>query len=184
MGKTLRLFVAVYPPPERAEAMLEAARRIGERGGAPAWRLTPLAQIHLTLQFIGDRREGELDETLESVRRSGAGIGGFVLTPRRMVTLPERPPTRLIAVETDAPAPLLELQRRLAARLARRARREAGDRFRPHLTVCRFRGDSASFVVDEAVEVGGFEVREIVVVASVLSAGGAEHRAIERVGLD
>jgi hypothetical protein len=39
-------------------------------------------------------------------------------------------------------------------------------------------------VVDEAVEVGGFEVREIVVVASVLSAGGAEHRAIERVGLD
>lgn len=178
----LRLFVAIYPPPERATEMLEAVRQVAARAGTPAWRETPASQVHMTLQFIGDRREDELGETIESLRRSASGIGPMSITPVRLATLPERPPTRLIAVETDAPAPLLELQRRLAARLARRPRPRPGDRFRPHFTVCRFRGESR-LVVDEPLRLAAFEVRDIVLSASVLKPEGAEHRAVETVAL-
>src|SRR5690606_23530157 len=62
----LRLFVAAYPPRETAEAMLEALRTLT----LPDYRITPIEQVHLTLQFIGDTPARDLDETIESVRRA------------------------------------------------------------------------------------------------------------------
>ena len=155
-GRTRRLFVAVYPPADLASEMLQLVRRIALARGAPEWRETPAERVHLTLQFIGDRREGEVEETVESVRRSAAGIGVFELLPLGLVTLPERTPTRLIAMETDAPVGLVELQRRLAARLARTPRRDPGERFQPHLTLCRFLAESASFVLAARAELPPF----------------------------
>jgi RNA 2',3'-cyclic 3'-phosphodiesterase len=104
----------------------------------PETRLTPAEQVHMTLQFIGDTPASEMEATMESVRRAAAVLPAFTLNLRRLMRLPERGPARLIAAETDAPPALLELQRRLASRLARNVRARAGDRFTPHMTLCRF----------------------------------------------
>jgi 2'-5' RNA ligase len=169
----LRLFVALYPPPALTAAMLGLLDGLE----LPAHRATPPTQLHMTLQFIGDRHEREMGAVIESVERSVAGIGPFALTPRMLVSLPERGAARLAAVETDSPPGLMEIQRRLAHRLSDPAHRGKG-RFTPHLTLCRFRHEERMPRLERPVEVGEFGVSEIHLVRSVLRAEGAEHRKV------
>ena len=178
----LRLFVALYPPEEARRQMLRALDKLDPPPDA-RHRTVPLEQVHMTLQFIGETPERDLPEVIESVRRSVAGLEPFTLVPMRLVTFPDRRPPRLIAVETDAPAGLLEAQRRLAQRLARSPRSRAGDRFRPHLTVCRFTGSAKPKPVDAPVRLSPFPVDRIVLMRSVLKPTGAEHLPVEAVRL-
>lgn len=180
-SRNLRLFVAAYPPEECRRELLERLAGLPEaalRGHRP----TPVEQVHLTLQFIGDTPERELPEVLESVERSAAGVGRFELRPHRLVTLPEQGAPRLIAAIANAPSALLELQRRLAHRLARRPRQNAGRRYLPHLTLCRY-PNGGSERVDLPIEVSGFVIGAIELMQSCLKPGGAEHRRVASVPL-
>ena len=176
---SLRLFVAIYPPAEVAEALLASVRE----HELDDHRMTPAEQVHLTLQFIGERGKKELDDVIESVERSASGIGAFELTPLRLITLPERGRPRLIAAETDAPAGLMELQRRLAQRLARSPRGKPGDRFTPHLTLCRFAKHGRHERVGAELELVSFGVSEIKLMRSVLLPERAQHREVRAVRL-
>jgi 2'-5' RNA ligase len=172
--RDLRLFVAVYPP---AELVVELQARLAELE-LPRHRLTPREQVHLTLQFIGDVPVAELEQVLECVRRSADGIHRANLTPSRLIGLPRRGRTRLIAAETDAPHSLVELQRRLAAGLEVEPRRAGSARFLPHLTVCRFRTPTKIPLIETTLSAPGFPVHEVKVMRSILRPEGAEHSVL------
>ena len=72
----------------------------------------------------------------------------------------------------------MEFQRRLAGRLAHRPRRRPGDRFLPHLTVCRFRAPSALDDFDDALPEARFDVTRVLLMKSVLRPEGAQHTTI------
>jgi 2'-5' RNA ligase len=173
-ASNVRLFVAAYPPPDIARLLLAQVQRLAL---PPKARLTPVEQVHMTLQFIGDTPSGEMEATMESVRRAAAGLPAFPLVLQRLIRLPERGPARLIAAETDAPPTLLELQRRLATRLARNVRARASGRFTPHLSVCRFAAPQPSFSMPESAVAmpGSFNVDRIHLMRSALSNAGATH---------
>ncbi len=171
-SELLRLFVAVYPPRDVAERLLASLRGLD----LPAHRPCAPEQVHLTLQFIGDSPERELPGVIESVERACAGAAPLALLPRRVATLPERGPARLVAAMLEAPPVLFEVQRRLAQRLARRP--GGRDRFMPHATLCRFLGAGVRARVDRPIEVGAFVVGEAVLVRSHLREGGAVHEPI------
>lgn len=173
----LRLFVALYPPPELARTLPLLLDPLS----LPAFRTTREEQVHLTLYFVGDTDPRQVDTVLESVRRSASGIGPITLTPRSLVSLPERGPPRLVALEVDSSANLMEFQRRLAHRLSRRADR-GHEHFLPHFTLCRFvmPGGTPLRVL---TSVASFVVERAAVVQSVLHPGGAEHRALAHVPL-
>jgi 2'-5' RNA ligase len=173
-----RLFVAVYPPADRAAGLMAS---LGDLT-LPAHRVTPTGQLHMTLQFIGDRHEREMTDVIESVERSVAGVRAFELVPRRVGALPEHGAARLMALFTDAPAGLLEGQRRLAHRLADPARRSKG-RFTPHLTLCRFVEEARPAPAGREVSMEPFPVREVRLMRSVLRPGGAEHAVVHAVAL-
>lgn len=169
-----RLFVAAYPPHHLAEAWLATLTRLP----LPEHRAVPVDQVHLTLQFIGDTPAKELDTVIESVERACAGLSQCVLTPREWIALPERGPARLVAVETDAPPALLELQRRLARRLATNVKANPTKGFRPHLTLCRFRSPAVlNAPLPELAQPASmpFSVSQVVLMRSVLRPDGAEH---------
>ena len=54
----IRTFVAVFPPPEVREALFQAARNLPTSGD---FRLVGKEKIHLTLMFLGDVAEDDLD---------------------------------------------------------------------------------------------------------------------------
>ncbi|UCD74498.1 MAG: RNA 2',3'-cyclic phosphodiesterase [Phycisphaerales bacterium] len=172
----LRLFVGVYPPREIAERLVAGLHRLK----LPPHRFTPLPQVHMTLQFIGDTPSRQLDATIESVQRATGGLSGFSLTPLRLITLPNRrgAAARLVAAETDAPPTLLELQRRLAGRLARNARKRPGDRFLPHLTLCRFRSPARIPPLEHDLDLPGFAVEQLRLMRSELKPTGAVHEEV------
>ena len=87
----MRVFVAVFPPPEVQEALTEAARALP----ADAFRLTPPERVHLTLKFLGEVPPGDLPRVgsaLERAARRGepfdatvSGFGAFPSTRRARI---------------------------------------------------------------------------------------------------
>lgn len=184
-----RLFVAARPSPQVVRALFELLPPLN----LPEHRPTPADQVHLTLQFIGDTPENDVPEVVESIERSAAGLAPFDLRVERLITIPHPPPgkkgrmaPRLLAAATDAPPTLLELQRRLATRLARRPRERAGDSFLPHLTICRFREGAILRMIDEPVTGEGaarWRVDSVRLVRSALRRDGADHAVVESIPL-
>ncbi len=177
--KNLRLFVAAYPPPETAAALLASLAKLD----LPPNRPVPAGQVHMTLHFIGETPESKVDAIAETVRHAAGGLDSFVLTPLQLITLPQRPMVRLVAASTDRPAALLELQRRLVTRLARNPRHRAGDRFRPHLTLCRLGSPAKLAAIEVPLGVPPFLVKEIVLVRSTLRPQGAHHETVRVIDL-
>ncbi|MBX3358205.1 MAG: RNA 2',3'-cyclic phosphodiesterase [Phycisphaeraceae bacterium] len=179
---SLRLFVAVYPPPEAARSLLAALAAPTIAASLPAHRRTPPEQVHLTLAFLGSVSKRHVAGVTESVERSCSGLPPFSLAPRRLITLPQGQPHRLAAVETDAPPPLLELVTRLTSRLLRNPRPRPADRFLPHLTLCRFNHPVGERPVrsslDHPLVEPPFAIDRIRLMRSVLLPSGAEHREI------
>lgn len=172
----LRLFIAAYPPSEVAAALVDAARGLGLSSLKPS----SLDQVHITLLFIGDTDERQLDEVIESMHRAASGVRAMSLSVERLIALPERGDARLIAAEASAPPVLIELQKRLAQRLARtRPKRER--EFLPHLTLGRFPGSGVRLRerawTAPKIE---FVVTDIRLMASVLKPARVEHREIAR----
>lgn len=178
-SRTMRFFVGLYPPIETAQSMLSLLDSVD----LAAHRRAPPQQIHLTVQFIGDRRVDEIRSIHESIQRSAAGIECFELRPLRLITLPERERARVVAIETDAPPGLLQLQRRLVTRLSRHVRARPGDRFRPHLTLCRFPRDATVDRIDKPVDAPSFIIDKVMLMRSTLDPDGAVHDEIEAVAL-
>ncbi|MBL8764519.1 MAG: RNA 2',3'-cyclic phosphodiesterase [Phycisphaerae bacterium] len=170
----VRLFVALYPPPDIAAHML--VQLSGLR--MPEHRATPHDQVHLTLLFVGDVHHRDVPAVRESVERSASGIAPFPLRPDRLITLPSRGPSRLLALTTDAPAGLLEIHRRLVVRLARHGERRHTDRFNPHLTLCRFTHVGACQAINEPAAAGPFTVARVRLMSSRLHAAGARHEEL------
>jgi 2'-5' RNA ligase len=98
----------------------------------------------------------------------------------RLVRLPERGHARLIAAEADQPAALMEMQRRLAHRLARNPREKAGERFLPHFTLARFTCPTRFDIKDEDAPLScePFTVHSVFLMKSALTPEGARHDVV------
>ncbi|MFN0012442.1 MAG: RNA 2',3'-cyclic phosphodiesterase [Phycisphaerales bacterium] len=181
---SLRLFAAVYPPPEVAGALLEALAGLP----LPPHRVTRPEQVHLTVQFIGETARRDLRAAIESVERACAGLPVFALTAQALVTIPDHPataPPRLVAARTDSPATLLELHRRLVQRFARPRRSGKPERFVPHLTLCRFPEGTPSTggPWGGALNMDPFAVGEVRLMESRLTIGGGIYNELACVNL-
>lgn len=176
----LRLFVSIDPPPETAALLLKSLDGLA----LPAHRVTRAAQVHMTLVFVGDTRRRDVRSVVESVERSCAGLKGFMLSARELVTIPDKGPARLVAATTDSPPTLLEIQRRLATRLAKPKRSGKPEVFTPHITLCRFPEGTPPGAWTGSVEVPAFAIDRVRLVQSVLRPGGAEHVTVAEVELE
>lgn len=170
----LRLFVAIYPPVDLSCQLLGAL----QSHELPEHRTVPAAQVHMTLHFIGDMPSKQLDATIESVQRATAGISAFDLSVQRLITLGHRGQARLVAAETNRPPELLEIHRRLVTRLARSPRLDPRDRFRPHLTLCRFKKPTKGIALESPLDAEPFRVQQVVLMKSTLRSDGAQHHEV------
>jgi 2'-5' RNA ligase len=175
---TFRLFLAMYPPPDAAAAMSELIAGVSR---ARARRM-PVDQIHMTVLFLGDRPEAQVERIKLETRTLAAGTGPVLLTPQRIITMPERPPPRLIALETAVTPNLHGLYRRLSAALGR-AEDNNRPTLLPHFTLCRFRRGAPAKPMHAPAKLPPFECTELRLMRSTLSSEGAEHTSLAAIPL-
>jgi len=87
----MRVFVAVFPPPEIQEVLIEAARALPTN----TFRLTAPERVHLTLKFLGEVPPEDLPRATSALRQIGcqgepfeatiSGFGTFPSTRRARV---------------------------------------------------------------------------------------------------
>jgi 2'-5' RNA ligase len=175
---TLRLFLALYPPPDVAAAMGELIRGVSRA----RVRRMPADQIHMTVLFLGECPEGQVERIALEARTIAAGMGAVALTPERVTTMPEHAPPRLIALECAASKNLQPLYTRLVAALAQ-PEEPIRPRLLPHFTLCRFRRGAPAKPMHAEVTLPGFEVPELRLVKSTLSPEGAVHTPLATIPL-
>ena len=90
---TMRIFLAVFPPPEAqqlafAYAASHCARAAGDAAGRVSW--VKLENLHYTLKFLGELGEDGARRAGEGARRGGGIARGLRRDARRRRRVPER----------------------------------------------------------------------------------------------
>jgi RNA 2',3'-cyclic 3'-phosphodiesterase len=173
----VRAFVAVFPPTEVQEVLASAARGLSVAGKV---RLTPPANVHLTLKFLGDVSEddlGRVAEALEPVREKHepfeASISGFGAFPS-----PKKARV-LWAGISEGSDRLRTLAEDVEEFLEPLGFERENRPYVPHLTLGRARGRPVALeTVETSSPVPTFLVRRVDLVQSVPGEGGAAYSTL------
>lgn len=179
---SLRLFVAVDPPPELAAEIASWAR--AARG--PRMRVMSPERIHLTLAFLGAMTEHDVGPIAGAIDFAVAEtLGGPIeLELGAPAWLPPRRPRALAVEVRDPSGRLAELRDALAEALAQTIGWEPEHRrFRPHLTAARMSGEPPGRTDLAPTPAASFTVAELVLYRSFLEPHGARYEALERTPL-
>lgn len=180
MGHTLRTFIAL-PITDGVAAFL---KRMQERLRSPVAniRWVPVANIHLTLKFLGDidpSRVPAINARLDAVARS---IPCFTLTAEGVGVFPNLRQARVFWVGfSGVNKPLEALQQKLESGLETLGFKREPRPFRAHLTIGRSRQRTDSKALGALLEPlktevsDSFGVDQIRLYQSVLTPSGAEY---------
>ena len=140
---TRRLFFALWPDDEMREAMAQATRKAARASGG---RPVPMANLHVTLAFLGsvpERRRPELAEVVRRVAQTPSSALASASSLRGTLELVFdhlehwRAAHVLCASPAEPPAPVAALARDLQDRLIASGFAPDLKPFRPHVTVVR-----------------------------------------------
>jgi 2'-5' RNA ligase len=168
----MRLFVAVSLPEEVCATLAVLAN------GLPGARWVDSGNLHLTLRFLGDLDAGDaadVDAALSRIRApafdmSIAGLGHFG----------EGRKLRALWVGVAANPALVRLHERIEQALVRAGLPPEGRKFKPHITLARFKSNPGARLLSylaehNLVRAGPFPVDDFKLYSSFLSAQGAIH---------
>lgn len=139
--------------------------------------------IHLTLKFLGDTTEAQVDQiisalsTLEPFERFPIEVKGFGFFPRAA-----RP--RVFWAGVEAPPDLIQLAGRIEGTLEGLGVAREHRNYNPHLTLARFTNPrpeptlSAVVEKEKELKLGRFEVRDYFLFESKLSPEGPKYRKV------
>lgn len=182
----LRLFVAADPPETVREAAAAWGREVARV--TAGLRPVPAENCHITLAFLGDREEREL-EAIRSTLRMAVGPEPGTASPAvsfgAPIWLPPRRPRALALEIHDDTDQLHGLHRQVAENLERAIEWNAKRNFRPHLTAARtgrgFDPDALRLPISPGLE---FRIESVALYSSTLLPEGALYEAQERIGLE
>ena len=173
----MRLFFAVFPPPEvqrAAFAMEEALRRPDD---LVSW--VKLENLHYTLRFMGELGEDGARRAGEAAQEAASDVAAFDAELGGLGGFPNARRPRVIWVGlAKGDEPLKALARGLEAGLRRRGFERADKPFSAHLTIGRVRnpGQDWSTRLDSASSLPGaaaFRVDRLLLMESKLSPKGS-----------
>jgi 2'-5' RNA ligase len=191
MRETTRTFIAI-PIPDPIGTKL-GQKQVELTPTVPGCRWTTGAPFHLTLAFLGDVRNRDLDELCRNVAAATEPFERFELELKGLGAFPSLQKPRVIwagitAIDLN---PLLELRKAVVQAATQAGYRPDDLRFHPHITLGRIKSDRGhqapdlSAVVDreQTWSAGRFTAVEVVTYASTLDPKGPTYAPLGRARL-
>lgn len=183
----IRAFIAINISPE-IKQRLEMISRDLQRSlqGVPI-RWVPVENIHLTLKFLGDVSESNLDILKEMLEAEAARHSPFDISAGELGAFPSIRRPRVIWVNVQAPPDLEAIQRGVDYETARLGYDREARPFSPHLTLGRVSRNANSKDVrkiSESLEsfkvgyIGAARIRSVHLYRSDLYPSGAVYTSI------
>lgn len=133
----MRLFIAINLPPTVRRAIVDATAAM--RQAAPRLSWVTEERLHLTIEFLGDQRDGAVRELEAALAGRVAGHAPITLELRGLGAFPNLRAPRIVWLGVE-PDPKLELLQHDLARACEELGYERDARaFRPHITLGRAR---------------------------------------------
>jgi RNA 2',3'-cyclic 3'-phosphodiesterase len=127
----MRLFLGLPIPPGLAQALTRLTQAIE----LPKGRRTAPENLHLTLVFLGEVAEPKLPPIEQELSELH-----FAAFPLKLTSLSTFPRPGILFAEVEPTRPLLHLQAKLAASMARCGFAPEDRPYHPHITLARFHG--------------------------------------------
>ena len=171
----MRLFVALSLPDEIRERLAHLEDRL------PGARWVPPENLHVTLRFIGEVDGGQAhDIDAELTRLHGTA---FELSLAGLGHFGEGQKTRALYARVTPSEPLTRLQQKVEQAVQRAGLKPEGRKFKPHVTLARFRAGAAGapelerYLVGHSLfRLGPFPVADFALYQSFLSGEGSIYR--------
>jgi 2'-5' RNA ligase len=173
----MRVFVAVFPPPEVQETLIEAARALP----TDAFRLTAPERVHLTLKFLGEVPPEDLPRATSALERVGQQGGPFDATVSGFGVFPSTRRARILWAGIGQGAEeFVALARAVEDLLEPEGFAREDKPFVPHLTLGRARRQVPFDAGEAALPRLGFSVGALDLVESRQGASGVTYPVLER----
>jgi 2'-5' RNA ligase len=189
--QTTRTFVAVVVPEALGSKLTRLQSLLAP--GVTDVRWYTASPFHITLAFLGDVDNPELNDVCRAVAEASRESPPFDLRIEGLGVFPNPEKARTLWAGLTGPglAPLVDLQRGVAAACAGAGYPHDDQHFRPHITLGRItRGrrpppDLAPLLAHyRAWSAGSFPVTEVVTFASTLTREGPEYAPLARAPLN
>jgi len=186
----LRLFVALEPPGPLRRQLAALCGELRRQAGRAAEKLRWVepANMHLTLQFLGNAPEERLPAVEEAVALAASSARPLLLALRGAGAFPSPRRARVVWAGLHGEVePLAGLVQALGARLAPLGFAPEERPFSPHLTVARSRdgapGLAGALAALRDAELGSWRAGELVLFRSHLSPAGPRYEPLLRAPL-
>ncbi len=180
---TIRSFIALNVPQEAANELGDLAAKMSYQDKSAALRWVDQENYHLTLAFLGDQHEQDLETLAEQLDHSITQTE-FASDVSHISPFPETKP-KLMAALLAKNEDLSTLHRQVVSAVNATGMIMDKRKFIPHITLGRYRHSRNEFSggIPTNIECSMF-FDEVVLYESVLSANGAEYEPIFRFPLD
>lgn len=179
----MRAFIAIELPESIREALAREQARF--RGVCPDARWTRPEGIHLTLKFLGQISDDQVEEVKKALGQL-ARFDKFKVQAKGFGFFPNAKRPRVFWAGLEAPPDLARLAAQVESATAAIGFSPENRAFSPHLTLARFNVPrpqpklQALLAEQSEPTLGTFEVSEFFLWESKLSPRGAEYRKVAR----
>jgi RNA 2',3'-cyclic 3'-phosphodiesterase len=191
----VRLFIAIPVPAEAASALREAAVPVSAK--LPL-RLLPTVNLHLTLIFLGEQNEKQLEQIVQFMKKVPVSAAQRKAIPplielKHFAVYPRgSDPPRVLAAEAAAGGEQLGLLHRILIEgipASFNRKQSSGQLYRPHITLARWTRKSAIRIKPSLALAGHslgitFKPQQLVLYRSQLSREGASYDPLFAVELN
>lgn len=183
----IRSFIAVELTSDLRDGIAGIQERLRSSRADVRW-VKP-AGIHLTLKFLGDIEEGDVDNIANCMKSSADGISPFTVEIKEVGAFPNLRNPRVLWVGVTGNSSLGVLQGKIEEILEGIGFPREDRPFRPHLTVGRVKSPKLKDKLTEILEkertqeLGTLPVEELILFRSELHPGGAIYTRLRTVKL-
>jgi RNA 2',3'-cyclic 3'-phosphodiesterase len=189
----IRAFIAVNISPEIKQRLTLISEDLQRALRGVPVRWVPVENIHLTLKFLGDVSETNLDLLMKLLKAEAGSHPVFELSAGELGAFPSIRRPRVIWVNIQAPAELATLQRGIDNETARLGYAREQRPFSPHLTLGRvsrnanandLRRISEELATFKVGYIGAANVHQVHLYRSDLKPSGAVYTLLYSANLD